>query len=38
MRIPEFVYEGLVIAGFFVVASWLYSVSDVLEYVLNWRM
>jgi hypothetical protein len=36
MRDSEYVYEGLAIAGLFYVASWLYSMSDVLEYM--WRM
>jgi hypothetical protein len=38
MRLSEYVYEGLALAGLFVVAAWLYSMSDVLEYALNWRM
>lgn len=33
MRVSEFLYEGLAIAGLFVVAAWLYTMSDVLEYM-----
>ena len=35
MRLSEFVYEGLAIAGLFFVAAWLYSMSDVLEYIMR---
>ena len=33
MRISDWVCDGLAIAGLFVVAAWLYSMSEVLEFL-----
>jgi hypothetical protein len=35
MRLFEYVYEGLALAGLLYVASWLYSMSDVLEHIMR---